>query len=70
MDRSPTNWKEARRLQAWRLKQKGWSQRRIAEALGVSEGAVSQRMTRACRGGTEALRHRRPPGARRRLTDE
>jgi transposase len=70
MDRSPTNWKEARRLQAWRLKQKGWSQRQIAEALGVSEGAVSQWMTRARRGGTEALRHRRPPGARRRLTDE
>jgi transposase len=70
MDRSPTNWKEARRLQAWRLKQRGWSQRQIAEALGVSEGAVSQWMTRARRGGAEALRHRRPPGALCRLTAE
>jgi transcriptional regulator with XRE-family HTH domain len=30
------NWKEARR------KEQGWSQRQIAEALGISEGAVSQ----------------------------
>jgi transposase len=70
MDRSPTNWKEARRLQAWRLKQQGWSQCRIAEALGVSEGAVSQWMTRARQGGAEALQHRRPPGALCRLTAE
>jgi transposase len=70
MNRSPTKWKEARRLQAWRLKQRGWSQRQIAEALGVSEGAVSQWMTRARARGSDALRHRPPPGARRRLTDE
>ena len=70
MNRSPTNWKEARRLQAWHLKQKGWSQRRIAEALGVSEGAVSQWMTRARDQGPDALRHRSPPGAACRLTGE
>ena len=70
MNRSPTNWKEARRLQAWRLKQRGWSQRQIAEALGVSEGAVSQWMRRARNSGPDALRHHPPPGARRRLTDE
>jgi transposase len=70
MNRSPTNWKEARRLQAWHLKQQGWSQRRIAEALGVSEGAVSQWMTRARDGGLTALQHRSPPGAARRLTGE
>ncbi len=63
------NWREARRLQAWRLTQQGWPQRQIAEALGVSEGAVSQWMTRAGDGGAEALRHR-PPGAASRLTDE
>jgi transposase len=68
MNRSPHNWKEARRLQAWRLKQRGWSQRQIAEALGVSEGAVSQWMRRARNSGPDALRHRPPPGARRRLT--
>jgi transposase len=70
MNRTPTNWKEARRLQAWHLKQKGWSQRQIAEALGVSEGAVSQWMTRAREAGPEALRHRPPPGAPCRLSAE
>jgi transposase len=70
MNRSPTNWKEARRLQAWHLKQQGWAQRRIAGALGVSEGAVSQWMRRARGKGPDALRHRPPPGAARRLTSE
>src|ERR687895_694031 len=68
MNPTPHDWKEARRLQAWRLKQKGWSQRQIAEALGVSEGAVSQWMTRARDGGADALRHRPSPGAPARLT--
>ncbi len=68
MNPTPSNWKEARRLQAWRLRQKGWSQRQIAAALGVSEGAVSQWMTRAREGGPEALRHHPPPGAPRRLS--
>jgi transposase len=70
MNPTPQNWKEARRLQAWRLKQKGWSQRRIAEALGVSEGAVSQWMQRVREAGPDALRHRSPPGASRRLSTE
>jgi transposase len=70
MNPTPHHWKEARRLQAWQLKQKGWSQRQIAEALGVSEGAVSQWIKRARDGGVEALRHRPPPGAPSRLTDE
>ena len=70
MKTTPHNWKEARRLQAWRLKQKGWPQRQIAEALGVSEAAVSQWMKRARTGGPEALRHRPPPGGRRRLSAE
>jgi Homeodomain-like domain len=51
MNHSPQNWNEGRRLQAWQLKQRGWSQRQIAAALGVSEGAVSQGMTRAREGG-------------------
>jgi transposase len=66
----PHNWKEARRIQAWHLKQQGWPQRQIAEALGVSAGAVSQWMTRAQQGGPEALRSCPPPGAPRRLTDD
>jgi transposase len=68
MNHTPVNWKEARRLQAWHLKQKRWSQRQIAEALGVSEGAVSQWIRRAREGGPEALRHHPPAGAPRRLT--
>src|SRR5918999_4430995 len=70
MNSTPYNWREARRLQAWHLKQQGWSPRRIAEALGLSEGALSQWMTRARDGGAEALRHRPPPGAPSRLTAE
>jgi transposase len=66
----PHNWKEARRLQAWHLKQQGWPQRQIAEALGVSAGAVSQWMKRARQGGPEALRACPPPGAPRRLTHD
>src|SRR5919199_6708392 len=68
MNRSARTWKEARRLQAWHLKQQGWPQRQIAAALGVSAGAVSQWMTRARQGGTAALRARPSPGAPRRLT--
>jgi transposase len=48
--------------------QQGWSQRQIAEALGVSEGAVSQWMRRAREGGSEALQQRPRPGAPHRLT--
>jgi transposase len=70
MNPTPPNWKEARRRQAWHLKQQGWPQRQIAEALGVSQGAVSQWMTRARQEGPDALRHRPPPGAPRRLSAE
>ena len=69
MTPSPTHGKEARRFQAWQLKHKGWSQRQIADALGVSESAVSPWMARARKGGLEALRHGPSPGAPRRLTD-
>jgi transposase len=68
MNPIPHTWKEARRLQAWQLRQHGWSQRQMAEAMGVSEGAVSQWMTRAREAGPEALRRRPPPGAPRRLS--
>jgi len=50
------------------LKQQGWSQRQIAMALGISEGAVSQWMKRAREDGPTALQHRSPPGAPRRLS--
>src|SRR5574341_498033 len=47
----PESWREMRRLRAWELKRKGWKQKAIAEALGVSEGAVSQWVKRAEAGG-------------------
>jgi transposase len=70
MSPSSHPWKEVRRLQAWPLKQRGWRQRQIAAALGVSAGAVSQGMARAREGGVDALRRRPPPGASRRLSPE
>src|SRR5262245_15086993 len=63
-------WREERRLRAWALKAKGWSQQKIAEALGVTAGAVSQWMRRGREGGEEALKSRPRPGAAPRLTAE
>jgi transposase len=63
-----TNWREGRRLRAWELHQKGWQQQAIAEALGVTQGAVSQWLKRGREGGVEGLRHRPPPGATARLS--
>jgi transposase len=61
---------EARRLSAWELHQQGWSQTRIAEALGVTQGAVSQWLKRSReRGGVEALRRHPAPGRQASLTD-
>ena len=66
----PRDWREARRLRAWELKQQGWKQRTIAAALGVTPGAVSQWLTRAAEGGVAALRNRFRPGPRPKLTAE
>src|SRR3954464_2675596 len=63
-------WREERRLQAWALKAKGWSQQAIAEALGVTAGAVSQWMRRGREGGEAALKSRPRPGATPKLTAE
>src|SRR5688500_16539393 len=65
-----TDWREGRRLRAWELKQEGWNQRDIARALGVSKGAISQWMKRAKLEGVEALKHKPPPGAKARLSEE
>ena len=64
------DWREGRRLRAFELKERGWKQRQIADALGVSEGAVSQWMKRAREKGVEGLRHKPPPGAPPRLSEE
>src|SRR5215218_5850371 len=65
-----SDWREGRRLRAFELKERGWKQTQIAEALGVTEGAVSQWMKRAREEGAEALRHKPPPEAPSRLSDE
>jgi len=59
---------EARRFRAWELKQQGWKQKDIAEALGVTAGAVSQWLKRAREEGVESLRRRVAPGSAPRLS--
>jgi transposase len=66
----PTDWREARRLRAWELSQKGWKQKDIAEALGVSAGTVSQWLKQARAEGLEALYHRKGGGPKPRLSEE
>jgi transposase len=56
------SWHEGRRLRAWELHQMGWTQARIAEALGVTQGAVSQWLNRATLEGVAALRAHPAPG--------
>src|ERR671928_414568 len=65
-----TDWREGRRLRAFELKERGWKQTQIADALGVTEGAVSQWMKRAREEGVEGLRHKPPPGATPRLSED
>jgi len=65
------DWREIRRRLAWELHQQGWSQLRIAETLGVTQGAVSQWLKRTREGGgVEALRHHPAPGRQPALTDD
>jgi transposase len=65
-----SDWREGRRLRAFELKKRGWKQAQIADALGVTEGAVSQWMKRAREEGVEGLRHKPPPGATPRLSEQ
>src|SRR5579872_3155811 len=57
------SWKEGRRFRAMELKQEGWNQREIAQALGVTEGAVSQWMKVAHTRGLDGLAAQAHPGA-------
>ena len=70
MDPTPSDWREARRFRAFELKQDGWKQIDIAEALGVSEGAVSQWMKKAREEGKEALKTSPRPGRPPKLSEE
>ena len=64
---SRQDWKETRRWRALELKREGWAQRQIAQALGVSEAAVSQWLGDVNEFGEQALHARPRPGAPRRL---
>lgn len=66
----PADWREGRRLRAWELHQQGWTQQNIAAALGVTQGAVSQWLTRAKKDGADGLQTRKSPGAPARLSWE
>lgn len=68
--RKPTDWREARRLRAWELNQAGWKASRIAAALGVTRGAVSQWFKKAKAGGVEALYSPKREGPKPKLTKE
>src|SRR5829696_5412942 len=71
LSKEATDWREGRRLRAFELKKEGWSHQRIAEALGVSKGAVSQWMKRVREGGgVQALKRQPAPGASPRLSEE
>jgi transposase len=66
----PDGWREWRRLRALHLKQQGWYQRDIADALGASEVSVSRWLAQARDGGPEALRTRFAPGRLPKLTPD
>src|SRR5437762_4645053 len=67
---SRKDWREERRMQAWKLHEQGWKQKDIAAALGVTEGAVSQWFKKAREQGVEVLKHQPPPGAQPKLSAE
>lgn len=56
------DWRQWRRFQALRLKRQGWFQRRIAQALDVSEVSVSHWCVSADRSGLQALLGHRSAG--------
>ena len=64
------DWKEQRRWRALELKRDGWTHAEVAEALGVTKGAVSQWMQRVADQGEEGLRARPHLGAIPKLTTE
>ncbi len=69
-DKHRGDWKEWRRRRAWNLWKLGWSQKAIAEALGVTEGAVSQWMKVGREQGEEGLGGKIAPGPPARLSKE
>ena len=70
MNPDPSDWREARRFRALKLKRKGWRQTDIAEALGVSDNSVSHWMKKAREGSKEALKTSPRPGRPPKLSEE
>src|SRR5215467_9835297 len=66
-DEDRGDWKEWRRLRAWELAQQGWSQKKVAEALGVTEGALSQWIKIGREQGEEGLHGKIAQGPASRL---
>ena len=64
-----TTWKVERRKRAWSMYEKGWQQKEIAEALGVTRGAVCQWIRRGREGGIEALNTPNTKGRPARLSE-
>jgi len=62
------DWREARRFRAWELHLKRWTQSQIAEALGVTEGAVSQWFKKVREKGLQSLRSRKGGGPKPKLS--
>ncbi len=63
------DWREWRRFRAVQLARLGWVHRDIAEALGISEQAVSQWLSQFATGGSQALLSH-PHGGHAKLTDQ
>jgi len=57
-------------MRAWQLSQAGWKQRHIANALDVTEGAVSQWVAKARSHGPAALLARHHPGPAAKLESD
>ena len=68
--KEPTTWREGRRRRAWALFQQGWRVGKIAAALGVTHGAVSQWLARVRAEGEASLGDRKRPGRVPRLTPD
>lgn len=66
----PEDLREWRRFRALHLKQSGWFQCDIAEALGVREETVSRWLACVRQGGPEALLARSSPGRTPKLSDD
>jgi transposase len=67
--KQPQDWREIRRMRAWELKQADWQPSKIAEALGVTRGAVSHWFKKAEAEGVKALGKCRGGGPKAKLSE-